>query len=57
MEVSETKYGFVPGMGEQVVSRMRRKMRFVKGGSPAVVLVHYWQVQGLRTSHFSYFLA
>ncbi|KAG8864502.1 hypothetical protein FRB96_005005 [Tulasnella sp. 330] len=43
LEVAETKYGFIPGSGEQHASRVRRKMRFSKGGVGAVVLVHYLQ--------------
>ncbi|KAG8901787.1 hypothetical protein FRB99_005104 [Tulasnella sp. 403] len=46
LEVAETKYGFIPGMNEQEACRMRRKMRFSKGGMPAVVLVHYTRGPG-----------
>lgn len=41
LEIAEAKYGFIPGSGEREASRMRRRMRFSKGGMHAVVLVHY----------------
>ncbi|KAG8990964.1 hypothetical protein FRB90_001525, partial [Tulasnella sp. 427] len=39
--VQETKFGFVPGSGETHASRVRRKIRFNKGGVSTVMLVHY----------------
>ena len=44
----ESKYGFVPGSGENVASRTRRKFRLVKGGNPQLVLVHYSRGQAVR---------
>lgn len=41
LEIAEAKYGFIPGAGEREASRMRRRMRFSKGGAHAVVLIHY----------------
>ncbi|KAF9013334.1 hypothetical protein BDQ17DRAFT_1343234 [Cyathus striatus] len=41
IEVSEIKNGFIPGSGETAASRVRRRFRFMKGGDPRLVLVHY----------------
>ena len=41
MEITESKYGFVPGANEPGASRVRKKFRFSKGGHPSVWLVHY----------------
>ncbi|KAG9050759.1 hypothetical protein FS837_002703 [Tulasnella sp. UAMH 9824] len=39
--IQETKFGFVPNSGETHASRVRRKIRFSKGGVSTVMLVHY----------------
>ncbi|KAF8630948.1 hypothetical protein AX17_005305 [Amanita inopinata Kibby_2008] len=37
----EVKCGFIPGSQDAVASRLRRRYRFIKGGHPQLVLVHY----------------
>lgn len=39
--IQETKFGFIPGSNETHASRLRRKIRFSKGGVSTVMLVHY----------------
>ncbi|KAF5309335.1 hypothetical protein D9611_014001 [Ephemerocybe angulata] len=41
LEVSESRFGFVPGSQDQNAWRLRRRYRLVKGGHPSLVLVHY----------------
>ncbi|KAF9046513.1 hypothetical protein BJ165DRAFT_1472230, partial [Panaeolus papilionaceus] len=41
LEVSEIKFGFIPGSTDNSASRVRRRYRIVKGGNPSLVLVHY----------------
>ncbi|KAI6012978.1 hypothetical protein EDC04DRAFT_3121296 [Pisolithus marmoratus] len=41
MEVSETKYGFVPNSQDTTAWRLRRRYRLHRGGHPQLVLVHY----------------
>ncbi|VDC01515.1 unnamed protein product [Peniophora sp. CBMAI 1063] len=40
MEVSEARFGFVPGK-DTAAARIRRRYRVVRGGHPAFVLYHY----------------
>ncbi|KAJ3555780.1 hypothetical protein NM688_g2382 [Phlebia brevispora] len=40
LEVLEIKFGFIPGH-DQLAYRVRRRYRFVKGGHPQLVLIHY----------------
>ncbi|KAF8576569.1 hypothetical protein K439DRAFT_1640396 [Ramaria rubella] len=40
LEVSEVKFGFVPGV-EPNASRIRRRFRLTKGGNPQLMLIHY----------------
>ncbi|KAI0354838.1 hypothetical protein OH77DRAFT_1480872 [Trametes cingulata] len=40
LEVSETKFGFIPGV-DTTAFRVRRRYRLVKGGHPQLVLIHY----------------
>ncbi|KIJ54452.1 hypothetical protein M422DRAFT_220678 [Sphaerobolus stellatus SS14] len=42
LEVSEVRYGFVPGV-ETTASRSRRRYRIVKGGNPQLMLMHYFR--------------
>ena len=46
----ETKFGFIPGPGETVANRVRRKFRMSKGGNPQLFLVHYSRGQAVRKS-------
>jgi hypothetical protein len=46
----ECKYGFIPGSGETVANRIRRKFRMTKGGNPQLILVHYSRGQAVRKS-------
>lgn len=46
----ESKFGFIPGSGETVANRVRRKFRMTKGGNPQLVLVHYGRGQAVRES-------
>lgn len=46
----ESKYGFIPGSGETVANRIRRKFRMVKGGNSQLSLVHYSRGQAVRKS-------
>ncbi|KAI5989949.1 hypothetical protein EDD15DRAFT_2282944 [Pisolithus albus] len=41
MEISETKYGFVPNSQDTTAWRVRRRYRLHRGGHPQLVLVHY----------------
>ncbi|CAK5262558.1 unnamed protein product [Mycena citricolor] len=42
LEISETKFGYIPGMDSmQGAWRLRRRYRMLKGGHPGLVLVHY----------------
>ena len=50
VEVMESKFGFIPGSGENVANRIRRKFRMVKGGNPQLILVHYGRSQAARES-------
>ncbi|KAI0671187.1 hypothetical protein C8Q78DRAFT_844071 [Trametes maxima] len=40
MEVSEVKFGFIPGV-DTTAFRVRRRFRLSKGGHPQLVLIHY----------------
>ncbi|KAM5536932.1 hypothetical protein V8D89_009479 [Ganoderma adspersum] len=40
LEVTEVKFGFIPGV-DQSAHRIRRRFRMQKGGHPQLVLVHY----------------
>ncbi|TBU25121.1 hypothetical protein BD311DRAFT_809500 [Dichomitus squalens] len=40
LEVTEVKFGFIPGV-DQSAHRVRRRFRMQKGGHPQLVLVHY----------------
>ncbi|KZV67915.1 hypothetical protein PENSPDRAFT_754536 [Peniophora sp. CONT] len=40
MEVSETRFGFIPAK-EQGATRVRRRYRVIRGGHPGLVLYHY----------------
>ncbi|KAI0629799.1 hypothetical protein C8Q77DRAFT_267537 [Trametes polyzona] len=40
LEVSEVKFGFIPGVDTSAF-RVRRRFRLVKGGHPQLVLIHY----------------
>ena len=46
----ESKFGFLPGSGESMANRVRRKFRMVKGGNPQITLVHYSRGQPVRKS-------
>ena len=46
----ESKFGFIPGAGENVANRVRRKFRMIKGGNPQLILVHYGRGQPVRKS-------
>ena len=46
----ESKFGFIPGSGETVANRVRRKFRMIKGGNPQLTLVHYGRGQAVRKS-------
>lgn len=46
----ESKFGFIPGSGENVANRIRRKFRMIKGGNPQLTLVHYGRGQAVRKS-------
>lgn len=48
--IQETKFGFVPNSGETHASRVRRKIRFSKGGVSTVMLVHYSRGPAQRES-------
>ncbi|TFK48815.1 hypothetical protein OE88DRAFT_1634179 [Heliocybe sulcata] len=41
LELCEIKYGFVPGSGEAVASRARRRYRLARGGHVGICIVHY----------------
>ncbi|KAF8610052.1 hypothetical protein BDV93DRAFT_517246 [Ceratobasidium sp. AG-I] len=41
LEVHETRFGFIPGMGEKEAGRVRKRYRLAHGGHPNIVLVHY----------------
>ncbi|KAI0365351.1 hypothetical protein BV20DRAFT_766440 [Pilatotrama ljubarskyi] len=40
LEVSEIKFGFIPGV-DNTAFRVRRRYRLAKGGHPQLVLIHY----------------
>ena len=44
----ESKFGFIPGSGENVANRIRRKFRMIKGGNPQLILAHYSRGQAMR---------
>ncbi|KAI0088622.1 hypothetical protein BDY19DRAFT_994000 [Irpex rosettiformis] len=46
LEVSEVKFGFIPGH-DNVASRIRRRYRMIKGGHPQLILVHYSRGQSI----------
>ena len=46
----ESKFGFIPGTGETVANRIRRKFRMIKGGNSQLILVHYSRGQAVRKS-------
>ncbi|PFH46794.1 hypothetical protein AMATHDRAFT_153824, partial [Amanita thiersii Skay4041] len=41
LEIHEVKSGFIPGSQEPMATRARRRYRFIKGGHPQLILVHY----------------
>lgn len=41
VEIMEAEFGFIPGSGETIASRVRRRFRLIEGGNPQLVLVHY----------------
>ncbi|KAF5362598.1 hypothetical protein D9758_009585 [Tetrapyrgos nigripes] len=41
VEVTEIKFGFIPGTSEHIAWRCRRRYRFTKSGHPNLYLVHY----------------
>ena len=43
----ESKFGFIPGSGETVANRVRRKFRMIKGGNSQLTLVHYGRAQAV----------
>ncbi|THU94724.1 hypothetical protein K435DRAFT_756426 [Dendrothele bispora CBS 962.96] len=43
LEVSEIKFGFIPGSGDMIAWRARRRYRFIKNGHPSLFLVHYYK--------------
>lgn len=49
LEVSEVKFGFIPGVDTSAF-RVRRRFRLSKGGHPQLVLIHYSRGQATRTS-------
>ncbi|KAI0793053.1 hypothetical protein BC629DRAFT_1592965 [Irpex lacteus] len=46
LEVSEIKFGFIPGH-DSSASRIRRRYRMIKGGHPQLVLIHYSRGQSI----------
>ena len=48
----EIKYGFVPNSGDKLANRVRRRYRFVKGGHPQLILIHYTRGQATGASCF-----
>ncbi|KAG6871014.1 hypothetical protein C0995_009036 [Termitomyces sp. Mi166 len=50
LEVHELKFGFIPGGQDSNAWRCRRRYRFIKGGNPSLVLVHYAQGPQARES-------
>ncbi|KAF9783168.1 hypothetical protein BJ322DRAFT_1008233 [Thelephora terrestris] len=47
VEMIEAKFGFIPGSGENIANRVRRKFRMTKGGNPQLALVHYSRGQAV----------
>jgi hypothetical protein len=46
LEITESKYGFIPSSTDTSAWRIRRRYRLSKGGHPQLVLVHYGKGAG-----------
>ena len=56
MEVSESKFGFIPDSNDTAAFRVRRRFRLSKGGNPQLMIVHYTIGQSARASELFFFL-